>query len=813
MYPFSILSQITTGNIIQSNNWKFNDLFIDSRNITNHKNALFFAIKGIRHDGHNHIQELYDKGVRQFVIEHEIDHSTFPEANIFLCKNSIEVLRKVATYHRNQFELKTVAITGSNGKTIVKEWLYQLLDLDFNVIKSPKSYNSQVGVPLSIWQINNKHDLGVFEARISTIKEMEKLEHVIQPKFGILTNIGSAHNKGFTSEKEKINEKLQLFSNVDKLIYCRDHEDIHDSVIGHSIKGFTWGKHAKSNITILNANKIKRTMNMELQYKKQQFHIAFPFTDNASIENAMHCVAFLLLQKYHPEIINQRVSELRHLKMRLELKNGINNCQIIDDTYNNDLGGIRVALEFMSQQNAKLSKTAIISDVLQSGLNDEVLYEHLNQLLAEYEITKLIGIGNSISKQREKFKLPAKFFKSTEQFLTNLHWEDYDRELILIKGARSFLFEQIVNRLQQKIHGTVLEINLNALTRNLNFYRSKLSVNTKIMVMVKAFAYGSGSDEIANLLQHHKIDYFGVAYVDEGVTLKQSGIKLPIMVMNPTRESFDKLMEHNLEPEIYSFKILNALIDHTNNNIISVHLKLDTGMRRLGFDINELDTLIHLLKAHPNIKVKSIFTHLAGADEIQHNKFSIQQIDLFEKAVIKLKSELSISPLVHVLNSAGILRFPEYHFDMVRLGIGLYGIDTDKNFRYELETTNTLKTVVSQIKNINKGETIGYGRTGVAQTDLTIATIAIGYADGYSRSFSNEVGKVLVNGSMAPVIGNVCMDMTMVDVTGIEVEEGDEVEIFGKDLSIIELAHQINTIPYELLTNVSDRVKRVFYLD
>ena len=813
MYSFSILSQITIGDIILSNNGRFKDLSIDSRSITDPKSTLFFAIKGIRHDGHHYIQELYDKGVRQFVIEYEIDHSAFPEANVFLSKSSIEVLQHVATYHRNQFKFNTIAITGSNGKTIVKEWLYQLLNPDFNIVKSPKSYNSQVGVPLSIWQINNKHDLGIFEAGISTIKEMEKLEHVIQPKFGIFTNIGSAHNEGFTSEKEKINEKLKLFSNVEKLIYCRDHEVIHNSIIAHSMKSFSWGKHTESNITILNTDRSKGAMSMELEYNKQKLFLAFPFTDNASIENAMHCVAYLVLENFQPEIIKQKISELRHLKMRLELKNGINNCQLIDDTYNNDLGGIRVALEFMNQQNTELSKTAIISDVLQSGLNDKALYEQINQLLVEHKITKLIGIGDSISKQRDKFELPSQFFNSTKHLLDNINLEDYNQELILIKGARSFMFEEIVNKLQQKIHGTVLEINLNALTRNLNFYRSKLSNNTKIMVMVKAFAYGSGSDEIANLLQHHHVDYLGVAYVDEGVMLRKSGIKTSIMVMNSTHESFDKLIDHNLEPEIYSFKILNELIDYVKNKNICIHIKIDTGMHRLGFDISELDNLIHLLKAHTNIKVKSIFTHLSGADEVKHNKFSVQQINLFKKSVTKIKSELSISPLIHVLNSAGILRFPEYHFDMVRLGIGLYGVDTNHNFQHELEPTNTLKTVVSQIKHINKGETIGYGRTGVALTDLIIATIAIGYADGYSRSFSNGVGKVLINGNLATVIGNVCMDMTMVNVTGIEVEEGDEVEIYGKNLSITELANQINTIPYELLTNVSNRVKRVFYLD
>ncbi|MDH5474442.1 MAG: bifunctional UDP-N-acetylmuramoyl-tripeptide:D-alanyl-D-alanine ligase/alanine racemase [Cyclobacteriaceae bacterium] len=813
MYSFSILSQVGVGKVIQLNNLYFDTLSVDSRNVFNPKSTLFFAIKGIQHDGHNYIHELYNKGVRQFVIEKIIDPSLLPEAAIFLCINSIEVLQKLAKHHNDQFDLNTVGITGSNGKTIVKEWLYQLLSPTINIVKSPKSFNSQVGVPLSVWQINQNHELGIFEANISTTHEMEKIAPIIQPIVGIFTNISSVHDEGFSSNKEKINEKLIFFSNVQHLIHCRDHETVHQAIQNQSINGFTWGKHHQSDLQIININKQNRLSIVDLQYKKDKFHISFPFTDDTSIENGMHCVAFLLLHHYSLEDINQRVSELRHLNMRLELKKGINNCQVIEDTYNNDLGAIRVALGFMSQQNDELSKTVIISDVLQSVPNDAILYEQLNHLLMEYNVTKLIGIGDSISKQKDCFNISAQFYTSTEQFLSTTNWKQYNHELILVKGYRPYSFKQIVHQLEEKTHGTILEINLNALTRNLNTYRSKLSNNTKIMVMVKALAYGAGSDEVANLLQHHQVDYFGVAYVDEGVILKQNGIKLPIMVMNPRQESFDKLFAYQLEPAIYNLTLLHQLIDYLKGQAICIHIKIDTGMRRLGFEMSDINKLIQVIKTNQNIKIKSIFTHLAGADESRHDSFSIQQIELFNKVLNKLKTELSISPIVHVLNSVGILRFPEYHFDMVRLGIGLYGVDTNTNSKLELETTNTLKTVVSQIKKIKKGETIGYGRTGIAKSDLRIATIAIGYADGFSRSFSNGIGKVVINGTVAPVIGNVCMDMTMVDITGINVTEGDEVEVFGKQLSITKLAHQINTIPYEILTNVSSRVKRVYYLD
>jgi len=499
--------------------------------------------------------------------------------------------------------------------------------------------------------------------------------------------------------------------------------------------------------------------------------------------------------------------------MRLELKKGINDCQIIDDTYNNDLGGIEVALAFMDQQNTDLKKTAIISDILQSGMVETELYGKLNNLLSEYNVSKLIGIGEAISKNKNLFNIPITCHSTTDEFILQLPHSHFEKELILVKGARIHQFEKIVHQLAQKIHGTVLEINLNAITRNLNYYQSKLRPNTKIMVMVKAFAYGSGSNEVANLLQHHKVDYLGVAYTDEGVELRKNGIHLPIMVMNPSIESFDKIDEFNLEPEIYNFSILDELLIFAKNKTVGIHLKLDTGMRRLGFESADIGKLITILKEHPNIVIKSIFTHLAGADETIHNEFSMQQFELFEKNVLQIKNALDISPLLHAVNSAGIIRFPDHHLDMVRLGIGLYGVDANKIAQNDLEPISSLKTVISQIKHISKGETIGYGRTGVAINDMKIATIAIGYADGFNRKFGNGVGFVKVNGAKAPTVGNVCMDMTMVDVTNLDINEGDEVEIFGKDISITEMANEIGTIPYEILTSVSNRVKRIFYLD
>lgn len=818
MLQFKQLQATTDGRFLQV----FEDrpvlhLIIDSRKLLISTEALFFAVAGARHDGHVYIEELYHKGIRQFVVEKPVDLEAIPEANVIQVNDSILALQQIASHHRNLFDLTVVAITGSNGKTIVKEWLGQMLSTKLKVVKSPKSYNSQIGVPLSLWQIRPEHEIGIFEAGISQVGEMQKLADIIKPQIGIFTMVGTAHDEGFENRHHKILEKSKLFEHVDKLIYCRDHHDVHELFVKkfNQKELINWGRLENSTIQIKRLKKLAHDAELTLLYEGRKITFAFPFSSEASIENCMHCVAFLLSESFTPAFIQQQINLLDNVSKRLELKQGINGCYLIDDTYNNDFGGLQIALDFMGQQKHNENKTVVLSDLLQTGLNEQVLYKSIGELLHNKGIKRLIGVGKAISKNSAFFKMPAVFYNSTEEFLNHANKSDFHDELVLVKGARHFYFERIVELLQQKNHGTVLEINLDALTHNLNFYRSKLSPRTKLMVMVKAFAYGSGSDEVANLLQFHRVDYLAVAYTDEGVALREHGISLPIMVMNTSSESFGQLIRYNLEPEVYSLAQLKALANFLReaNKTIHIHLKLDTGMHRLGFNKHELPNVLEYLANNPAISVSSVFSHLAGADEALHNDFSHHQVKRFIEMKNYLSQNSDIKPLYHILNSAGIVRFPDYQFDMVRLGIGLYGVEASGQEQDQLLPISTLKTTISQIKHIAKGETVGYSRKGVATRDTLLATIAIGYADGFDRRFGQGKGQVYINGQLAPVVGNVCMDMTMVDVTGIEAAEGDEVIIFGKEIPITKLASAIGTIPYEILTNVSERVKRIFFTE
>lgn len=813
-------------------------LLTDSRFVSQPEHSIFFAIKGERHDGHAFIKDLYEKGVREFVIEKKALSETLKsqlenlsDAQFFVVENAIRALQHLVAKHRQAFDIPVVGVTGSNGKTIVKEWLSVLLAKDYNLVKSPRSYNSQIGVPLSVWELNEHHDFGVFEAGISKSGEMEFLEPVIRPTIGIFTNLGSAHDEGFRSRKQKATEKLRLFQRSKTLIYCKDYEDIDDEIrillkaVNPSIELIGWSRKAGSKIFV-NATKHNTYCTLQILWNSQIYDFKIPFADDASIENATHCIFLMLYQGINITEIQIRLDMLKPIAMRLELKQGINDCYLIDDTYNNDYAGLSVALDFMTQQHTKRDKVLIISDVLQSGLEETDLYESIAELIKGKQIDRVIGIGEVISRNQKSFYTsaisdkksniaPMVFYQSTEEFLERYPINQLQSSLILVKGARKFEFEKIINRLTLKVHGTVFEVNLDALTNNLNFYRNKIGSGTKIMVMVKAFAYGSGSAEVASLLEYHRVDYLGVAYTDEGVVLRQNGIKLPIMVLNPQPESFAKLIEYNLEPEIYSFKVFEqflSFIKSFENKTFKVHLKLDTGMHRLGFEAQDIERLIELLKQNTKVKVASIFSHLVGADESEHNAFSKTQIERFEQMSQQIIDVLDgQKTLRHICNSAGIIRFPEAKFDMVRLGIGLYGVEVTGTEQKELQTVGTLKTVISQIKHLKAGETIGYSRKGVLEKDSKIATIAIGYADGFDRGFSKGVGKVLVNGVACPVVGNVCMDMTMIDVSEADCQEGDEVIIFGKDLSIKDLAASIGTISYEILTGVSERVKRVFY--
>ncbi len=812
------MSQVINDSVIQTN---AHYLLTDSRKVTSPKESIFFAISGLHHDGHEFLQELYQKGVREFVVERPTSSSdlkAMPDAKIWQVESSLAALQQLAAAHRQRFSIPVVGITGSNGKTIVKEWLYQLLSKSYNVVRSPKSYNSQLGVPLSVWQLNESHTMALFEAGISHPNEMDKLEEIIQPSIGILTNVGSAHDEGFANRQQKILEKLILFKRSWLLIYCKDYPEIDQTIEEHfkpensDCQLLGWSRRQPAEVRV-SQRIMGDCTSVVVAHQFSTFQFNIPFTDEASIENALHCIVLMIGLGFNPNAIQDGLSRLRPVSMRLELKEGINGCYLIDDSYNNDLAGLTLALDFLHSQHQRKHKVLVLSDILESGMSDAELYGQIAQLLKNKGVNQLIGIGETFVKNQQLFTPPAKFYATTDEFLQKLRPTDLWQSVVLVKGARKFQFERIINRLIEKTHGTVLEINLDAVSHNLNYFIEKIGTETKIMVMVKAFAYGSGAAEVANHLQYHRVDYLAVAYADEGVQLREHGIRTPIMVMNPTAQSFDKLIAHQLDPEIYSLRILNDFAEYTYNQNISskIHLKLDTGMHRLGFVEAEVDELIDTLRQNPNLMVASIFSHLAAADEAQFDDFTTHQVDLFTAMANKIQQAIGYAPDRHLLNSAGIARFPEARMSMVRLGIGLYGVAVKPTDQARLQTVGTLKTVISQIKTIKAGETVGYGRKGVIEKDTTIATIAIGYADGYDRRFSNGIGKILVNDTLCPVVGNVCMDMTMIDITGIEANEGDEVIVFGNHPTIKQLAEWTGTIPYEILTSVSERVKRVFY--
>ena len=793
------------------------EIFIDSRNPKPNSHSLFFALKGDRNDGHHYVDALYNLGIKNFVVEKGFDQLSYPDANFLIVANTLQALQSLAARKRSAYFGKLISITGSNGKTITKEWLGQLLQTFFQVYKSPRSYNSQVGVPLSLWPLQDNYEYAVIEAGISEVGEMDRLEKMIRPQIGIFTNLGTAHDSGFEDYMQKANEKAKLFRNSETIIYCSDYPEIANALFSlekveeKNLIGWSFDDNT-SNYFVEVEEKANQSV-LRIPFKEHLNTFELPFTDYASLENIVHCIFCLLHEGIPAKLIQQGLSEIKPVSMRLEVKQGINDSYLVDDSYNNDLAGFDTALQFFRQQKQYSKRVLIISDMLESGMEPQALYQQLASRVAQENIDLFIGVGPEISSQSALFGEAAIFFENTAELLETLKQNPIKEAVILIKGARKFQFEGIANYLTQKIHETVLEINLNALTHNLNFYRSKLRPHVKIMAMVKAFSYGSGSNEIANWLQYQKVDYLAVAYADEGVALREKGIQLPIMVMNPSRDSFDQLIKYRLEPELYSQEILFSYIQHIKHlkGKYPIHIKLDTGMNRLGFRKEEIEELISLILSAKNIQVASLFSHLAASDEAKHNGFSAKQAFEFKNNAEEIIKHLNYRPILHLLNSPGISRFPDFQFDMVRLGVGIYGVDATEMHQERLQTVSTLKTVISQVKTVKKGETIGYARRGVAENDMQIAVIAIGYADGYDRKFSNGNGRVLINGHAAPTIGNVCMDMTMVDVSGIACKAGDQVVVFGKEPSIFELAKQIDTIPYEILTNVSTRVKRVFY--
>ncbi len=793
---------------------------IDSRTISTVEHTVFFALKSAKNDGHKYIRALLKKGVKCFVVEQLPDFDC-PKDTVFLVvKNTLAALQLLAQNHRQKFQIPVVGITGSNGKTMVKEWLSILLEPFYKVVRNPKSYNSQIGVPLSVWEINQSHEIGIFEAGISEPGEMDQLQKIIQPTIGIFTNIGRAHDGYFFNLTQKIAEKLRLFTKVEHLIYCADHIEIKDRLNSlesfRDIKLFTWGRKLQDvDLYIQSEEYIENGTLLTALYKGEVVQIAVPFQDHASLENLTHCWACMLLLNIPNTEIAKGMKNLSPLEMRLELKEGINHCSIINDSYSSDFNSLMIALDFLNQQKQHKKHTVILSDMLQSGRNELELYQEIAKLLEQKNVHRLIGIGTAISAQAQQFTIEKEFFPDTTTFLKQFKFSSLNHETILLKGARIFAFEKINKFLQQKSHETVLEINLNAMQHNLNYFRSKIKPATKIMSMVKAFSYGSGSFEISNFLQFNNVDYLTVAYADEGVELRNFGITLPIMVMNPEEIAIEKMLQFNLEPEIYNFRTLNFVIRELTEmpdiSEVYIHLKMDTGMHRLGFLEADLPKLVQILKEQKRIKVRSIFSHLAGSEDPNLDDFTRLQITKFTTMSDYLMQELKGSILRHILNSAGISRFPEAQFDMVRIGIGLYGVGFDETEQRHLENVSTLKSTISQIKTISPNETVGYNRCFKAEQAAVVGVISIGYADGLSRRLGHGRGFVWVNGHQAPIIGNVCMDMCMIDLTGISAQEGDEVEIFGGQTPIREIAKKCETIPYEILTGISRRVKRIYY--
>lgn len=797
-----------------SDQTQISNLVIDSRNVIDAASSLFFAIKAQR-NGHEFITDAYESGIRNFVISESVAVNKYPGANFLLVSDVLSALQQLAAYHRNSFEKEVIAITGSNGKTVVKEWLYQLLAADFNVVRSPKSFNSQIGVPLSLWEIEEEHTLGIFEAGISRNEEMHFLEEMIKPTIGILTNIGEAHAEGFSSSAEKLTEKLKLFKDTRLFIYSPEYTG------GISVKNlpgkqqFSWSTKQKADLQILFVEPIDGKNYIRAKYKNEEIECLIPFRDRASVENGIICWATLLALGYSPEEADIRLEKLAAVSMRLTLKNGINQCSIIDDSYSADISSLAIALDFLKLQNQHEKRTLILSDLYETGKNDQDLYTEIASLIRQKKVNRLIGIGPHLSGFAELFELEAVFYQSTEDFIHDLPAIHFSSETILVKGARRFGFERISKLLTQKIHDTVMEIDLNALASNLRFYKNKLKAGVKVMAMVKAFSYGSGSFEIANLLQYHKVDYLAVAFADEGIALRKAGITLPIMVMSPEPYAFEAILKYKLEPEIYSLDILKEFLTFLppSVNNYPVHIKIDTGMHRLGFEELDLSDLLPLLSTSTQLKVISAFSHLAASEDEVHDDFTRYQIDRFISLSGQLREVLGYDFIRHISNTSAITRHPSAQFDMVRIGIGLYGFDSGIKASRGLHTVAVLKTTITQIKHIGPLETVGYGRRGLLPEGGTIATVKIGYADGYRRAFGNGVGKMIVNGKEALTVGSIAMDMCMLDITGIEARAGDEVIVFDHQLSIADLAEQINTIPYEILTNISQRVKRVYFYE
>ena len=796
-------------------------LLTDSRSLCFPSETLFFAIVTRRGDGHNYIRDLYDRGVRNFVVSRLPDNmGDYEESNFLLVRDTLVALQTLAARHRESFDIPVIGVTGSNGKTMIKEWLYQLLEPDYVVTRSPKSYNSQIGVPLSVWLLNKQSEIGVFEAGISRKDEMGQLWKIIKPTIGVLSNIGLAHQENFQSMQEKCVEKLKLFRDCNVIIYNGDNELIQDCVDKSVItaREIAWSRKNQEKPLFISAiNKSDSQTEIKYRYIGLENSFTIPFIDDASIEDVLHCLAVCVFLMMPPEKITERMARLEPLAMRLEVKDGKQGCILINDSYNSDISSLGIALDFMARRHDDKSRgrTLILSDILQSGWSVRELYRKVAQLVESRGITKFIGIGEDISSAEKFFDVQEKyFFPTTKAFLKSNLIGGMRNELVLIKGARTFEFDRIAERMELKVHETILEVNLQAIADNLNRYRGMLKPETKIVCMVKASAYGSGAIEVAKTLQDRKVDYLAVAVADEGAELRKAGITTSIMVMNPERTSFGTLFDYKLEPEVYSFHLLDMIIRAAEHNGVTnfpIHIKVDTGMHRLGFAPDDIPELVHRLQRQTAVIPCSVFSHFVGSDSSDFDDFSKLQIERFNEAADTLQAAFKHHIIRHICNSAGIERFPQVHYDMVRLGLGLYGINPLDN--QPLETVCTLKTTILQIRELEKGETVGYSRKGKITRHTRIAAIPIGYADGLDRHLGNGKAYCLVNGQKAYYVGNICMDVCMIDVTDIECQEGDSVEIFGPNLPVHVLSDILGTIPYEIISTVSIRVKRIYYTE
>lgn len=792
-------------------------LLTDSRQLGDPSRTMFVALITSSNDGHKYIFGLYEKGVRCFLVQYipELQHG-LEGASFIVIKDTLLALQQLAAFHRRQFNIPVIGITGSNGKTVVKEWLYQLLKDDHNICRSPKSYNSQVGVPLSVWQLNPQHTLAIFEAGISMPGEMQKLERIIAPTIGILTNIGTAHDEGFTLPDEKPKEKLMLFAHCDRLIANVSGNSGLRALLPAGKELITVSDEQEATLYIQKTESDALTTTLYGVYNGLGLQIVIPFTDRASIQNAATCWAVLLSMGYAQKTIARRMMALVPVGLRLEIKQGINNSTLINDFYNSDLNSLSIALHYLDQQHRGGKKVLILSDIEQSGKEQDALYGEVAALLASHKIDLLIGVGEGISYYGRLFAKGSRFFRSTPELVQQSQalLPLLSSSTILLKGSRSHGFEAIGQLLQQKSHDTVLEINLNHLVHNINFYRSQIGRHTRLMCMVKATGYGSGSSEIAFTLQHHGVDYLAVAYADEGVELRKAGIHLPIMVMSPEENAFDDIINYRLEPEIFSFAVFDKFLKALQTQAVAepypVHIKLDTGMHRLGFEPQEMPHLAARLSHNKAMLVKSVFSHLAASDDAGFDDFTRQQIAAFEDMTTAIRQATGYDFIRHICNSGAITRFKEAHYEMVRLGIGLYGVAFNEPEKKSLANVSALRTRISQIKHLHKGDTVGYSRKGLATGDMSIATIPIGYADGFSRRLGNGKYAVLINGKPCKTFGNICMDMCMVDITHVECHEGDEVVVFDSRDSLFALSDAMDTIPYEVLTSLSARIKRVY---